>query len=128
MAPKLMALPNTIVLDHFASIPAVGGTGQPAFKRLLQMLDTGRVWVKLSGPMRCTEKEPPYEDLTPIARALVAHAPDRLVWGSDWPHVNMAGRTMPNDGDLLDQLAEWIPDEKHRNKVLVDNPARLYGF
>ncbi|XAH25171.1 amidohydrolase family protein [Xylophilus sp. GW821-FHT01B05] len=128
MIPKLMDLPNIIVLDHFASIPAAGGVGQPAFKMLLKMLDTGRVWVKLSGPMRCTEKEPPYRDLTPIARALVAHAPDRLVWGSDWPHVNMNGRTMPNDGDLLDELADWIPDENQRNKVLVENPSRLYGF
>lgn len=127
-APRLLDLPNTLVLDHFASIPAAGGVNQPAFRVLLKMLDSGRVWVKLSGPMRCTGTDSPYCEVTPIARALVAHAPHRLVWGSDWPHVNMNGRTMPNDGDLLDQLADWVPDEVQRNAVLVNNPCQLYGF
>lgn len=126
--PRLMELENTIVLDHFAAIPAAGGTNQPAFRKLLDIIDTGRVWVKMSGPMRCTHAEPPYPDVTPLARALVAHAPERLVWGTDWPHVNMIGRTMPNDGDLVDLLADWVPDEKLRTVILVDNPARLYGF
>ena len=123
---QLLSLGADIVLDHFAHIPADGGVEQPAFRCLLDMLDSGRVWVKLSGPMRCTTEEPPYPSVTPLARALVRHAPDRLVWGSDWPHVNMIGRTMPNDGDLLDLLLEWAPDEKMRKKILVDNPAKLY--
>ncbi len=127
-ADKLLALPNTIVLDHFASVPAAGGTDQPAFKTVLRMLDTGRVWLKLSGPMRVSRHEPPYPDVTPLARALVKHAPERLVWGTDWPHVNMNDRVMPNDGDLLDLLLEWVPDEKVRNRILVDNPRTLYGF
>lgn len=123
---QLLALPNRIVLDHFAHIPAAGGPDQPAVKRLLEMLDTGRVWVKLSGPMRCTPEEPPYPSVTPIVRALVAHAPERLLWGSDWPHVNMNGRTMPNDGDLLDLLLEWAPDDGVRNRILRDNPREVY--
>jgi len=124
----LLALPNVIVLDHFASIPAEGGTEQPAFKTLLRMIDTGRVWVKISGPMRCTKQEYPYTPVTALAKALVAHAPERLVWGTDWPHVNMNDRQMPNDGDLVDLIPEWIPDEMTRKRILVDNPCALYGF
>jgi 2-pyrone-4,6-dicarboxylate lactonase len=127
-AERLLALPNTIVLDHFASIPAEGGPHQPAFQKLLEMLDTGRVWVKISGPMRCTREEYPYAPVTAMARALVAHAPERLVWGTDWPHVNMNDRQMPNDGDLVDLLSEWIPDAAMRKRILVDNPCTLYGF
>ncbi|MEZ5933692.1 MAG: amidohydrolase family protein [Alphaproteobacteria bacterium] len=125
----LLRMPNeAIVLDHFANVPAAGGTDQPAFKRVLDMLDTGRVWVKLSGPMRCTQEEPGYPSVTPLAHALVAHAPERMVWGTDWPHVNMNDRTMPNDGDLVDLLADWVPDEATRNRILTVNPAALYGF
>jgi 2-pyrone-4,6-dicarboxylate lactonase len=127
-AEPLLALPNTIVLDHFASVPAADGVDQPAFRTVLDMLDSGRVWVKLSGPMRCTTQNYPYPAVTPLARALVRHAPERLVWGSDWPHVNLDGREMPNDGDLVDLLADWVPDEATRRKILVDNPCALYGF
>ena len=127
-ADKLLALPNTIVLDHFASIPAAGGVDQPAVKAVLKMLDTGRVWLKLSGPMRCTPENVPYPSVTPLARAFVKHAPERMVWGSDWPHVNLDGREMPNDGDLVDLLAEWVPDEAVRNRILAHNAKALYGF
>ncbi|HVG51081.1 MAG TPA: amidohydrolase family protein [Xanthobacteraceae bacterium] len=127
-ADRLLKLPNAIVLDHFASIPVEGGTEQPAFKTLLKMLDTGRVWVKISGPMRCTRQEYPYTPVTALARELVAHAPHRLVWGTDWPHVNMNDRAMPNDGDLVDLLSEWIPDAATRKRILVDNACELYGF
>ena len=109
-AAKLLALPNTIVLDHFAAIPAAGGIDQPAVKTVLKMLDSGRVWLKLSGPMRCTAQNLPYPDVTPLAHLFVSHAPERMVWGSDWPHVNLDGREMPNDGDLLDLLLDWVPD------------------
>lgn len=126
-ADALLALPNDIVLDHFASVPAAGGVDQPAFQTLLRLLDTGRVWVKLSGPMRCTPGDPPYAEVTPLARALVAACPERLLWGTDWPHVNMNGRQMPNDGDLFDLLAEWVPDAATRARILVDNPRALYG-
>jgi 2-pyrone-4,6-dicarboxylate lactonase len=126
-AAALEGLPNDVVLDHFAAIPAAGGIDQPALQCLLRLLDTGKFWVKLSGPMRCTPGDFPYAAVTPIARVLVAHAPDRVVWGTDWPHVNMNGRGMPNDGDLFDLLAEWVPDEGTRRRILVDNPRRLYG-
>jgi len=127
-ADKLLALPNQIVLDHFASIPAKGGIDQPAVTAVLKMLDSGRVWLKLSGPMRCTDEPPPYPSLTPLAHVFVKHAPDRMVWGSDWPHVNLDGMVMPNDGDLLDLLAEWVPEAAVRNRILTQNPKALYGF
>jgi 2-pyrone-4,6-dicarboxylate lactonase len=127
-ADKLLALPNDIVLDHFASIPAAGGVDQPAVETVLRMLDTGRVWLKLSGPMRCTPGDFPYSPVTALARIFVKHAPQRLVWGSDWPHVNLNNRAMPNDGDLLDMLADWVPDETLRNRILVQNANTLYGF
>jgi len=126
-ADALLALPNAIVLDHFAGVPAAKGVSQPAFQALLKMLDTGRVWVKLSGPMRCVPGDMPYAEVTPLARALVARAPERMLWGSDWPHVNMNNRQMPNDGDLLDLLLDWAPDASDRRRILADNPAALYG-
>jgi 2-pyrone-4,6-dicarboxylate lactonase len=128
-AERLLALPNkAIVLDHFASIPAAGGADQEAMRCLFRMLDTGRVWVKISGPMRCTRKEFPYSEVTPLAQALVRHAPERLVWGTDWPHVNMNDREMPNDGDLVDLLSDWVPNATTRKRILVDNACVLYGF
>ena len=127
-ANKLLALPNQVVLDHFASIPAAGGIDQPAVKAVLKMLDSGKVWLKLSGPMRCTAEPPPYPSLTPLAHLFVKHAPERMVWGSDWPHVNLDGMVMPNDGDLLDLLADWVPDAAVRNRILTQNPKALYGF
>ncbi|MGX9961808.1 amidohydrolase family protein [Roseomonas sp. F4] len=127
-ADRLMALPGPVVLDHFGAVPAAGGTDQPAFRTLLRMLDSGRVWVRLSGPMRCTAEDFPYASVTPMAQALVRHAPDRLIWGSDWPHVNMRGRIMPNDGDLLDLMLDWAPEEAVRNRILSDNARKLYDF
>jgi len=127
-ADKLLSLKNDVVLDHFASVPAAGGIDQPAMKEVLKMLDTGRVWLKLSGPMRCTLENVPYPSVTPMARAFVKHAPERMVWGSDWPHVNLDGREMPDDGDLVDLLLDWVPDEATRKRILVDNPNKLYGF
>jgi 2-pyrone-4,6-dicarboxylate lactonase len=127
-ADKLLALPNVIVLDHFAGIPAAGGVDQPAFRAVLKMLDTGRARVKLSAPMRCTKHNYPYPEVTPLAHALVRHAPERLVWATDWPHVNLDGREMPNDGDLVDLVLEWVPDSATRNRILVQNPCALYGF
>jgi predicted TIM-barrel fold metal-dependent hydrolase len=127
-ADKLLELKNNIVLDHFASIPAEGGTEQPAVKAVLKMLDTGRVWLKLSGPMRYTTQNLPYSSVTPLAHLFVKHAPDRMVWGSDWPHVNLDGREMPNDGDLLDLMLEWVPDTAVRNRILSQNANKLYGF
>ena len=125
-AEALLKLPNKVVLDHFGMIDPALGVNQPAFKTILKLLDSGRFWVKLSGPMRCTKEEYPYPSMTPFARMLATHAPDRLVWGSDWPHVQLNGRVMPNDGGLMDLLAEWVPDEAVRFKILADNPRELY--
>ncbi|RYG88809.1 amidohydrolase [bacterium] len=126
VAPSLLALPAPIVLDHCGAFDPALGLAQPAFTALLRMLDSGRVWVKLSGPMRCSERDFPYDDVAPFVRALVAHAPERLVFGSDWPHVQMNGRGMPNDGDLVDLLADWVPDARTRERILVDNARSLY--
>jgi len=126
-ADRLLALPGRLVLDHFGMFDPRLGLQQPAFRAILRMLDSGRVWVKLSGPMRAArEEEFPYPSMTAYARALVAHAPERMLWGSDWPHVQMNGRVMPNDGDLLDLLEEWVPHEATRTRILAHNPRELY--
>lgn len=127
-AQELLDLPTPVVLDHFAAIPAAAGVTQPAFDCLQRMLDSGRVWVKLSGPMRCSAADLPYAEVTPMAQALVAQHPERLLWGTDWPHVNMVARAMPNDGDLLDLLPDWAPRPEDRQRILVDNPKLVYGF
>lgn len=127
-AERLLALPNDIVLDHFGRPDAALGLDQPAFTTILRLLDTGRVWVKLSGPMYCSKLEFPYPDMQPFAEALVRHAPERLFWGTDWPHLHMFERMMPNDGGLVDLLAEWVPDDRTRETVLRTNPASFYGF
>ena len=122
-------LPCDAVIDHMARIPAAWGIGHPAFRCLLSLVETGRVWVKLSAPMRYSAADrPPYADVTPMARALAAAAPDRMLWGTDWPHVHFNRGIIPNDADLLDLLAVWVPDAAVRQRILVDNPARLYRF
>ncbi len=95
---------------------------------LLKMLDTGRVWVKLSGAMYLSSFDLPYSDVRPLADVLVRHAPERLLWGTDWPHLHMGDKSMPNDADLLDLLLDWVPDEATRTRILVENPRTLYGF
>jgi predicted TIM-barrel fold metal-dependent hydrolase len=120
-------LPNAVVLDHFGGFDPSLGLSQPAFTTMLRMLDTGRVWVKLSAPMRCADGDHPWPALLPFAHALVRHAPERLLWGSDWPHVQLIGRGMPNDGDLIDLLAQWAPDEAVRHRILARNPLALYA-
>ena len=102
------------------------GLESPEFGILLRLARLDHVWFKLIGPYRISTQWPLYPDVAPLARALVAAAPDRCVWGTDWPHPNTA--YMPNDGDLADALGEWLPDAGARRKVLVDNPGRLYGF
>ena len=122
----LPSLSVPIVIDHFGMVPASGGTGSPGFQALLRLARSERCWVKLSAPYRISSQGPGFADVAPLAQALVAAAPDRCLWGTDWPHPNAT--FMPNDGDLVDLLAAWIPDEALRRKVLVDNPALLYGF
>ena len=107
---------------------AAGGIGHPGFQEFLALLRDGHFWVKLTAPYRISAHDQfPYPDVSAMAEAVVAAAPDRVIWGSDWPHV-LHYRGMPNDGDLLDALADWVPDAEQRQRILVDNPARLYGF
>jgi predicted TIM-barrel fold metal-dependent hydrolase len=103
------------------------GLQQPAFQALLRLLAAGHAWVKLTGAYRLSDAQPHYSDVAPFARALVAARPDRIVWGTDWPHAAFRGR-MPNTTDLADLLGEWIPDEATRKRILVDNATTLYGF
>ncbi len=125
---RLGSLPVEVVIAHMGYVPVGRGLGDPAFQDLLGLVREGRCWVKLSAPYRFTELgRAPYSDLDPFARALVEAGPERMLWGTDWPHPNFWG-AMPNDGDLLDQLAAWVPDEETRRRILVDNPAALYGF
>ena len=128
LAEILAPLSVAVVVDHMGHLPAAKGAGDPGFQALLALVRGGRSWVKLSGAYRLSsQRTPPYADVAPLARALIAAAPERMLWASDWPHPAIA-MPMPNDGDLLDLLAEWAPDEATRRKILVDNPAALYGF
>jgi 2-pyrone-4,6-dicarboxylate lactonase len=125
----LARLPVDCVFGHLGYVRADKGVHMPGFQALLRMLRDGRAWAKLTGPYRISAVPPPYADTNLFAQALVDAAPDRLVWGSDWPHVKTDWTIpMPNDGDLADLLAAWVSDAEVRHKVLVDNPARLYGF
>ncbi len=126
VARQLEKLPVPIVIDHFAHAPAAAGVESDAFRFLLRLARSGRCWFKLMGPYRISRQPPLFPDVTPLARALLAVAPDRCVWATDWPHPN--AEFMPNDGDLADLLLDWIPDDDLRRKVLVENPARLYDF
>jgi len=125
----LGGLPVEFVFGHLGYVRADKGVTTPGFQALLRLMRDRRAWVKLTGPYRISCGPLPHADTNPFAAALVETAPDRLVWGSDWPHVKVTWDiAMPNDGDLLDLLATWVPDAGLRHKVLVENPARLYGF
>lgn len=125
---KMKAVPGNFVIDHMGWQPAEHGVDTDGFRVVLDCLDTGRCWVKLSGPYRFSAaREFPYRDTLVTARALIDHAPERLLWGSDWPHPDHFD-PMPNDGDLFDMLSDWAPDETVLRQILVDNPAELFGF
>ena len=132
-------MPFPLVFDHFGRAAAAEGPGRPGFDALLDLVKSGHAYVKISAAYRCSEKAPDYADVMPLAQALVKANPDRIVWGTDWPHPNSdAGRGKPltsisapfpiDDGLLFNQMAKWVPDAGTRKKILVDNPARLYGF
>lgn len=124
----MLASPGDFVIDHMGWQPVGRGLDAPGFRTLLECLDTGRCWVKLSGPNRFSAAdEYPYADTAEFARRLIERAPARVLWGSDWPHPNW-WKPMPNDADLLDLLLDWAPDPADRQRILVDNPAALFGF
>ncbi len=132
----IRALPGPTVIDHMARIDPAQGLDQPAFALLLDLLGDQRFWTKIccvdkisARPQADVSGGPPFADVVPFAKAVIDAAPDRVIWGSDWPHGNnfTPGRT-PNEGDLLDLLGVMAPDGETRRAILVDNPARLYGF
>lgn len=139
LADTLAALPAPVVLDHFAHIEAGDGVSQPGIGPVLDLLRSGKAVVKLSAPYQVSRR-PGYGDVAPIARALVATAPGRVMWGSDWPHTGGAGRPAAqpaefvepfrpeDDGANLALLSDWVPDTEVRRHILVDTPARIYGF
>src|SRR5579864_8311 len=135
----IQASPVPVVFDHFGGAQAARGLNQPGFADLLELLHSGKAYVKISGAYRASTRGPDYFDVAPLARALIRANPDRIVWGSDWPHPN--GTAVPgrkptdiappfqiDDGRLLNLLPSWEPDAAVRKKILVDNPTRLYGF
>jgi predicted TIM-barrel fold metal-dependent hydrolase len=140
MRDVIAGLPVPVVLDHFARASGAAGVEQAGFSEVLELLQTGNAYVKLSAPYRCSAASPPcYSDMQPIARVLVSANPDRLVWGSDWPHAepvlragtsrNDVNRPIPvDDFAMFRLLTRWVIDEDVRRKILVDNPARLYDF
>ncbi len=116
-----------VVIDHMGRPDLAEGPDSPSMTALRRLLDTGRVYVKLSGADRVSLAGAPYTDVAPLAARLAAHAPERVLWGSDWPHVNLHA-PMPDDGDLVDLIAPIAPTEAARQLLLVDNPARCFGF
>lgn len=126
LAPRLSKLPVPFLIDHMGHFPTSAGIEHKGFKTLVSLVRDG-AWVRLSGAYRNTVEGPPYRDTIPFAHNLVAAAPDRCVWGSDWPHVANWG-VMMSVADLLDLLADWVPDSTLRNRILADNPQRLFGF
>ena len=126
-APRLAALPVPYVIDHMGVVDASAGLDEPAFQKLLSLLKRDeKCWVKITGPERISRTGPPFHDAVPFARTLVETAPHRVLWGTDWPHPNVP--SMPNDGDLMDLVPLYAPDEGQRRLLLVDNPARLFHF
>jgi predicted TIM-barrel fold metal-dependent hydrolase len=128
MADLVKRLDVEIVFDHMGRLSQPNAKAHGAMRVIQALLDKGRTWVKLCGPYLDTQTgSPRYADVKPVAKAYVKHAPQRLVWGSDWPHPTERD-TKPDDAVLLDLLQEWVPDEATRRRILVENPAKLYGF
>ena len=126
-ADMLGRLPTQIVFDHMGQFPLPAGLAHPAYEVIRSLVDKGRAWVKISGAYMNTKIGPPtYADATTIAQAYVKAAPERLVWGSDWPHPSPPVK--PDDAVLFDLLTAWAPGETKRNRILVANPQALYGF
>jgi D-galactarolactone isomerase len=128
--PILETLPCPIVFDHLAHIPEPAGINDPLFGKVRGLIDKGKTWVKLSGAYADTKAGPPtYADSTAVAQAYVKAAPERLVWGSDWPHPSERDpKPKPDDATLIDLMLAWAPDEAVRNRIFVDNAAKLYDF
>jgi 2-pyrone-4,6-dicarboxylate lactonase len=127
LSSLLRSVPVPFVVDHMGRVKASEGVAQPAFRALLDLMRLENCWVKVCGAERVSTAGPPFHDAIPFAKAVIETAPDRVLWGTDWPHPNV-GRHMPNDGDLLDLVPLMAPDEAMQHKLLVENPARLYDW
>jgi 2-pyrone-4,6-dicarboxylate lactonase len=124
---KFEAIRVPMVIDHMGRVKAADGLQQEPFRILLEFMRNENFWVKVCGAERVSSKGPPFDDALPFARALIETAPGRILWGTDWPHPNV-GKHMPNDGDLVDLFARMAPEPDLQRRILVENPARLYGF
>ncbi len=127
LRPVFEKLRCGILVDQMGMPNGNKGVDDPRFQAILSMVRDGLIWIKLSHPYHVTSEGPPYADVLPLAQALVEANADRCLWGTDWPHPQRKW-PMPNDGELLDLLADWVPDEATRNKILVDNPQKLNHF
>jgi len=128
LADILRRLPVPMVFDHLGNPPLPAGAMHASHAIIRELIDKNRAWVKLSGAYLNSKIGPPYPEATAIAQAFVKAAPERMVWGSDWPHPTSPGPTKPNDAQLFDLLAEWAPNEQTRHRILVENPEAFYGF
>ena len=126
LAPWFLKSAVTVVIDHMGRVDASLGIDQPDFRKLLELMQDKRMWVKVSGEERISKLGPPYKDALPFATKLVADFGDRTIWGTDWPHPNL--NHIPDDGQLTDNLAGIAPSESQRQALLVYNPQRLYRF
>jgi 2-pyrone-4,6-dicarboxylate lactonase len=128
-ADVVRRIPLPVIIDHFGNVRSREGMDEPAFKVLHDLLGEPHVWLKISGADRLMSRGGRYEEIVPLAQALIARAPERIIWGTDWPHSNIFKHgAMPNDGDLMSMVLDYAPEETVRRKILVDNPARLFGF
>jgi predicted TIM-barrel fold metal-dependent hydrolase len=124
---RAIAAEMPVVVDHMLNIPAERGIADPSFQALLRLVGDGHVHAKLSGAYRLSEEFPDYADAHPFHAALLAANPERLIWGTDWPHPQIDAARMPDDGHLVDLFRRWTPDAVHRRLILVDTPARLFA-
>ena len=129
LEPRIRRLPVAVVIDHLGRVRGDEGVDHRGFQALLSLLrNSDTVWAKLSSWYRLSDQGPPYDDMTPLAEALIEARADRIIWGSNWPHPILWDHPMPNDGDLFDQFMGWAGDASTQQRILVDNPAMLYGF
>ncbi len=128
LEPFLMQLPTMIVVDHMGRPDVTKGVDHPDFERFVRLMaDNETIWSKVTCPERLTKSGPPYDDVVPFAARIVEQFPDRVLWGTDWPHPNMKSH-MPDDGALVDFIPRIAPTQESQQKLLVDNPMRLYWF
>jgi len=126
-AERIERIKVPFVIDHMGRVRAEAGLDQQPFRQLLELMRNPLAWVKVCGSERVSAGRRPFDDAIPFAQTLIEAAPDRVLWGTDWPHPNIS-KDMPNDGELVDLLLRFCPDDALREKLLVTNPARLYGF